>query len=156
LSDALFQAATSSDAFIAASQTIEFNASSLPAYAGAHQAGATRSNSNGSGTNTLPQRQFIGIDDDTADELRDWFQYWIDRQFKEVWIEYQLGDPVTTSAGQRGTFTGIHAFPGKFSTERRFLAKGFVSGHFVKGTVPGGRMIRAGGGRNRPNPRAGR
>jgi phage gpG-like protein len=114
-------------------KTIDFDASTFQEafYAGWHQAGLPAR------TNPLPQRMFVGVDEEGAAEIQAIFTEWLDIEWNEYWHQFTKGEMVTSSAGQSGRFSGVHAF-GSTMSDPSFMVRGFVGGHFVKGTVPSG------------------
>lgn len=111
---------------------IFFNASGMPFYAGWHQTGLPDRAS------PLPQRMFIGIDDEGAAEIAAIFTEWLTWEWEEYWHSFSVGETVTTSKGARGTFTNIPAYQPGGGPSSTFSVRGFVGGHFVPGVVQAG------------------
>lgn len=114
------------------SKSIEFDPTAFQEafYAGWHQSGLPER------TNPLPQRMFIGIDEEAAAEIATIFTEWLDFEWEQYWHSYTVGESVVSSAGVPGTFSGAPSM-----RIGQFGVRGFVAGHFVKGTVGPGRMF---------------
>lgn len=124
LTDDMYNATLAGESWIITPRTIEFNAESLPFYAGYHQTGLENRKT------PLPQRMFVGLDEEAGLDIQAIFTKWTGDLWDEIWFSYIPGySIVTTSKGFMGTYTGIAAMGGGS------LVRGFIGGHFVKGVI---------------------
>lgn len=122
------------DGVFVTDREIMFDPTVLPFYGEYHQSGLPER------ANPLPQRMFVGIDEEAENEIEEYFVYWINRVTDLVYKDAPKFRPhlpgistVFTSTGLAGTFSGIAAFGGGTMVRGaggRFIGKTFSTGAF--------------------------
>jgi phage gpG-like protein len=130
----LYDAATDEGAMMITEREILFEPSEIPFYGEYHQTGLPERQ------NPLPQRMFIGLDEQAIDEIESYFVYWINRTVQTdypsdvgEWRRFMTGDIAVTTSGLTGMFTGISSFGGGTlirGNRGKFIGRTFETGSF--------------------------
>jgi len=102
--DDLYQAATSDAAVVVSNDSVFYHAENIPEYGIWHQEGRPSRRTKGGSPNPLPQRQFLGLSDETISVIFVAFADWFDRAI----------DLFTTSRGRIGRRHAMREGTGQF------------------------------------------